>query len=404
MNRLKPHTNSALFIALAMCAGLFVLILGMFQASPAQQAAAPPLQLTISLDQSAVTEPFPARVTLHFHNSTGSTLWLYRPVRDAASMFMGQVNSTSNGSFLAVHLQLTAAEDASGAPGTMVPGVGTVLRSPGFPHPNLVSIPAGQDYAVTTAIHLEAASVHTTGGKRPLWGSYEMSVAYSATFSDAQSLRQNAKVNLWEGTISSNAVPLRLELAPDSTRGVISGVVMDRETRPDAGILVSISDWHEHLITQQVTAADGEFYIDELPLGRYWVTVRRAGEDRNTGFFEHAEITDAHPEARLHLVMLHERVYRARRVLHKPVFFRITDTAGNPEPDAQLEILWDDGTVLSNVKVKANNEGLAEIDLIPGTNYVTIRQHGCQKKDSVANVPDGSGIAVFPLTIKCKGN
>jgi|SRR5579875_671197 len=402
MNRLKPHAKSALIFSLAICAGMFVPMLETSQASPAQQATPQLLQLTISLDQPTITEPFPARVTLHFHNSSGSALWLYRPVRDAASMFMGEVNSTSNGSFLAVHLQLNAAENASGAPGTTVPGVGTVLRSPDFPHPNLVSISAGQDYVVTTTIHLAPASVHTPGGNRPLWGSYEMSVAYNATFSDAQALRQNADVNLWEGAISSNSVPLRLEPAPDSARGVISGVVVDRETRPAAGILVSISDWHEHLITQQVTAADGEFYIDGLPAGRYWVTVRRAEGNRNTGFFEHAEITDAHPEARLHLVMLHEHVYQGRRILHKPVFFRITDIAGNPEPNAQLEILWDDGTVLSNVKVKANNEGLAEVDLIPGTNYVTIRKHGCQKKDGVAKVSRGGGIDVFAMRIRCK--
>ncbi|MGH9375721.1 MAG: hypothetical protein ACRD1J_06095, partial [Terriglobia bacterium] len=93
-----------------------------------------------------------------------------------------------------------------------------------------------------------------------------------------------------------------------------------------------------------------------------------------------------------------------KKMLHKPVFFRITDSAGNPVPDAELEILWDDGTVLSNVKAKANDEGLAAVNLIPGNNYVTTSKHGCEKKDSVANVPDGDGVTVFPLTIDCKGN
>ena len=404
MNSVKGRTNWPALWALAVLGGALLLAAATPQYGHAQQTSAQPLQLTIALDQSTVTEPFPARVTLHFHNSSHSTLWLYRPARDAAAMFMGEVNFTSTGSFLAAHLQLTAAQDASGAPGTTVPGVGTVLRSPGFPHPNLVPIPPGGDYAEPVAIRLQVANVSTPGGKRPLWGSYEMSVVYNASFTNAVSLRSDAKIDLWVGSTSSNSVPLRLEPAADSARGVISGAVVDRETRPADGILVSLSDWNEHLITQQVTAADGEFYIDDLPFGRYWVTIRRAGADHDTGFFEHAEVTEVQPEATLSLMILHEDVYQGKQMMHKPVFFRVTDSAGNPEPDAALEILWDDGTVLSNIKAKANDEGLAEVDLIPGNNYVTIRKHGCQKKDSVANVPDGNGIAVFPLTIDCKGN
>ncbi len=398
----KPRPGMKQALVFLMFLGASLLAAGTSKASPAKQ----PLQLTIALDQSTVTEPFAARVTLRFHNASRSTLWLYRPVRDAGAMFMGEVNSTSNGSLIATHLQLTAAQNASGAPGAMIPGVGTVLRSPSFPHPDLVSIPTGGDYAEPASIHLEPASVRTAGGNRPLWGDYELSVVYNATFADAQALRSDAKVDLWVGSIESNAVPLRLESAPDSAGGVISGSVVDRETRPAAGILVSISDWSEHLITQRLTAADGEFYAGELPFGRYWVTVRQAGADHDTGFFEHADVTASQPEARLHLVMLHDDddVYQGRKLLHKPVFFRITDGAGDPQPDAELEILWDNGTALSNIKAKANDEGLAAVNLIPGNNYVTISKHGCEKKDSVVDVPDGDGVAVFPLTIDCKGN
>ncbi|MGH9356686.1 MAG: carboxypeptidase regulatory-like domain-containing protein, partial [Terriglobia bacterium] len=335
--------------------GITALLLLAVIAAPQPAPQAPsPLQLSISLAQSTLAEPFSARITLHFHNSGSGALWLYEPVRDAAAMFMGEVNSTSNGSLVAAHLQLTAAQNASGAAGATLPGVGTVLRSAEFPHPRLVSIPAGGDYAEPAAIQLKPARVRTSGGERPAWGGYELSVAYTATFAEAQALRSNAGVDLWTGSISSNAIPLNVGPAPDSARGVISGSVADKETRPDAGILVSISDWSERLITQQVTAADGEFYIDGLPFGRYWVTVRPAGADVNTGFFEHAEVTAAQPEARLHLVMLREDVYQAKQMLHKPVFFRIRDAAGDPQPGAELEILWDDGTVLSNVKVKAD--------------------------------------------------
>ncbi|MGH9358947.1 MAG: carboxypeptidase-like regulatory domain-containing protein, partial [Terriglobia bacterium] len=263
MNQTRPW-----LLGLATLLSVFFLAAGTPKASSSQQ----PLQLTISLDQSTVIEPFAARVTLRFHNSSQGVLWLYRPVRDAGAMFMGEVNSTSNGSFIAAHLQLTAAQNASGAPGATIPGVGTVLRSPGFPHPDLVSIPAGGDYTEPASIHLEPASVRTAGGKRPLWGDYELSVVYNATFADAQALRSDAKVDLWVGSLNSNAVPLRLEPAPDSARGVISGSVVDRETRPAADVLVSISDWNERVITQEVTAADGEFYAGELPFGRYWVT------------------------------------------------------------------------------------------------------------------------------------
>ncbi len=363
------------------------------------QTATQPLTLTISVSQSVIPEPFSATVSLHFHNAGSRAVWLYKPVHDAASMFMGIVSPRTGGASLATYLQLIRADE--GAVAGTSPGVGTVLRPPDFPHPTAVKLSAGGDATESAVIHLTPATVRTAGGTRPIFGTYRLSVVYSASYANMSALK-GTDVNVWQGSISSNPVTLKIEPAPDSAGGVIAGTVLDRRASPLGGMLVSISDWTEHVITQQVTAADGGFYVDGLPLGRYWVDVRPLGSDRDTGLFEHAVLTNSQPEARLRLIMLHGRVYEGRKMLHKPVFFRITDNAGNPLGGAELSILWDNGTVLSNVKVKNNEDGLAEADVIPGTNYVTVKRHGCRKKNTVANVSHRSGIDAFIIALTCK--
>src|SRR5438876_5088770 len=50
------------------------------------------LKLLISLEQQRITAPFPARVTLHLHNSGQRLLWLYRKARDASTAFRGDAS------------------------------------------------------------------------------------------------------------------------------------------------------------------------------------------------------------------------------------------------------------------------------------------------------------------------
>jgi len=47
-------------------------------------ASEEPLKLLISVEQTQITAPFPARATLHFHNASKQALWLYRRVRSQA--------------------------------------------------------------------------------------------------------------------------------------------------------------------------------------------------------------------------------------------------------------------------------------------------------------------------------
>lgn len=363
------------------------------------RAQAQPLQLTISVAQSTITEPFPAQTTLHFHNSSNQLLWLYEPVRDVGEIALSLTgaNSDSGGSSLAVHLE-PAVASGGGAGGAASPAVGTVLQPPGFPHPNLVRLAPGGDLQVTAVIQVKPAS----GAEGPIWGTYQLSVAYSARYSNGNDIRQSLGVNLWQGTVSSNAVHITLSPVPAANHDSILGSAVGRDMIPDADVLVSLSNDQQQLVAQTVTGADGNFYFDNLPAGRYWVTVRREGGTEDTGFFEHTDLSDAQPATKLKLIMLNEEVYDAKRLLHKPVLFRITNTAGDPMSGVTLEILWSDGTVIDNVKAEVESDGLAVVSLLPGSNYVTIRKHGCPKDDQMADVLSGSGVGGFSFTLNCR--
>lgn len=362
-------------------------------------ALAQPLQVTISVEQTTITEPLPAQVTLHFHNSGNQPLWLYEPVRDVGEIATAPTdqNSDSGGSSLAVHLQRPAASGAGAANATS-PGVGTVLRPPGFPHPNLIQLAPGGDLQETAVIQIKPA----TGVDGPVWGAYQLSVAYSARYSNGNDIRHDLGVNLWEGTVTSNTIQITLNPVPAANQSSIIGTAVGHDMIPDAGILVSLSNDQQQLVAQTVTAADGGFYFDNLTPGRYWVTVRREGGTEDTGFFEHADLSSSQPTAKLKLIMLNEEVYEAKRLLHKPVLFRITDVAGNAMSGVTLDILWSSGTVIDTVKADVHSDGLAVVSLLSGSNYVTLRKHGCPKEDQLADVPSGSGVGGFSFTLHCR--
>ena len=235
-----------------------------------------------------------------------------------------------------------------------------------------------------------------------MWGAYQLSADYTASYSNGDAIRRGLGVDLWTGSVETNSVTLTLQPPAEADQGQVDGTVTGRKGRMDEGILVSLTDDHEQLMIQVLTGFDGRFRFNHLSYGRYWITVRRPGARRNTSFFEHADVSGSRPSPRLKLIMLHRRVYRSRQMRHKPVLFRVTDLAGHPVAHAALKLLWSNGDVLQNLKAETDEKGLALLSLIPGTNYVTLTGSHCRKKNRTAKVAHGPVIDGFAFTLSCR--
>lgn len=383
----------------ALLASLALMGLGLLSEAPAAICAqippkAGPLEITISATQSRAVEPFPLDVTLYLHNAGNQTLWLYQPASDAST-----VEGNPGGSSVAIRLQpKSVAAPISAA----VPAVGTVLRAAGFSQPKMLAVKPGGSSEENLVINAVPSSVKSATGSTPIWGAYRLSIAYSAGYPNGDEIRHNCNVDVWSGSISSGPVEVALQPPAPSAQGAISGTVVSRHGLLEAGILVSLADDNEHLVTQVVTGSDGGFRFEHLPFGRYWVTVRDVGADRDTSFFEHADLSLAQPDAQLKLIMLDQEEYESKQLLHKPVFFFISNGAGNPVAGAELKILWSNGPVLENKKIDVDENGVAAVDLIPGDNYVTVTKRHCPKVDQLANVAPGGGIDGFNITFNCE--
>lgn len=363
----------------------------------AQAAPGEPLSVTISTPQAVVTEPLPLRLTLHFHNAGQHTLWLYRPAGPA-----GERGGTSAGSTLSIHLEPVSPDAAGTAEAALTPALGTAFRVPGFPQPQLMPLAPGADAEENAVIRILPAKISRIGGGAPLWGKYKLILAYGAHYPNGSELRQALGVDIWSGSISTNALTFTLQPANPSNAGMISGNVINRKGLTLEGILVSLTGNSERLDAQSVTGPDGGFRFDHLPYGRYWVTVRDLEVDEDSSFFEHADVSSAAPDASMKLMMLNQQVYEAKRLLHKPVLFRIENGAGKPQAGAQLKILWSNGPIIENLKAETNDDGVAVVNLVPGSNYVTVTRRHCPKVDQVANVAPGGGIDGDSITFNCE--
>ena len=87
------------------------------------QANPPEIKLLISTEQHAITEPYPARLTLQIHNASQHTLWLYHrasaKVPPVQHVFQeGEPVETTGGSTLDVAIQPV---DAKVAPAAATP-------------------------------------------------------------------------------------------------------------------------------------------------------------------------------------------------------------------------------------------------------------------------------------------
>jgi hypothetical protein len=355
-------------------------------ARPATAPAGDVLKLLISVEQTAITAPYPARLTLHLYNAGPQPLWVYRRVR-------GQATEGSSAE---------ARFEPIGAPGPAeitAPAQSKFFESVGLPRPRLVRVAPGEDYTEKASLEIAPARRGAKGEGSPLWGRYRLSVTYRAKYSNAEDIQRLLGVVLWQGEVTSNTI--ELELQPPAGEGSIAGTVLDVQGRAFSGALATLSDQEDRLVNQVLTDLEGRFSFAHLPFGDYWVTARRPEATEDTVVFRHLRLASTEPTSTLELVMLPREIYEPQYLLHKPVLFRVTDSAGHPLDKVSLEAVWSSGTVLDNVKGQVFDDGTVALELIPGRNFVTLKRRGCPKEDHRADVALGAGIDGFKLTSEC---
>jgi hypothetical protein len=370
-------------------------------ALPSQGAARDTsLKLLISIEQQNIAAPFPARVKLHVHNAGNETVWLYRHARSKLPTPWRLLEEetgpqpTTGGSMLTVKLEPVSA--GQGAIST--PAQGTVFEGVGFPKPKLLSLAPGEDYEERTTIRLTPA---LSEAQKPIWGTYRLSVTYKAQYSNAEEIQRNLKVTVWQDEVSSEAIEIQLQPPSPESRGQVSGTVYTPDEAPIRDAIVSLSDHAERLVDQTTSDPEGRFSFSSLPPGLYWITARRDGATEDTVAFRHVQLTPSEPSATQDLVMIPSEIYEPRKMLHKPVLFRISDSAGRPLDRVGLEVTWSNGPVVDNVKGETGSDGAVALEVIPGRNFVTLKRHGCPKQEERADVAAGEGIDGFEFTLQC---
>src|SRR5437879_854436 len=183
-------------------------------------AQANSLRLVLSLESSSITFPFPTRATLHLVNSGTKPVWLYHRAR-AAELGAGPrpaptENPPTDGPTLAVHFMAAAKGDSKR-------GEGAVLEPTGLPHPHLVRLGLGEEYAEKEVLQLLPATEGEEGKGAQVWGRYRLSVTYRAKYSNADEIARVTGVELWQGEIATEAV--EVELRPPAGTGSITGSV-----------------------------------------------------------------------------------------------------------------------------------------------------------------------------------
>jgi 5-hydroxyisourate hydrolase-like protein (transthyretin family) len=224
-------------------------------------------------------------------------------------------------------------------------------------------------------------------------------VTYSADYSNGAALARDINADLWHGDAVSNTVMLQLQ--PPAAQGSISGTVVGSIGRPYGGALVTLSDDNENALNQLYTDDNGRFSFAHLPLGRYWLTVRQPGSDRDTSVFRQVDVNHADSPATAQIMMLPVEINKPDRVLHKPVLFHIVDTQDHPLAKVRIALLYSEGNVIENKKTETGNDGFTAISLIPGSNFVTLRMDGCKDIDRRADVAPGPGVDGFKYVFDC---
>jgi hypothetical protein len=358
-----------------------------------------PLKLLISVEQQNVAVPFPARVTLHLHNAGNETVWLYRHAlgKLPAPRRLLEEDAgpeSTGGSILTVKLEPVSTGQAA----ISNPAQATVFESVGFPKPKLVRLAPGEDYEEKASIRLTPVLSEL---QKPIWGTYRVSLRYAAQYSNAEEIQRNLKATVWQGEVSSNTIEVQLQPPSPASRGQISGTVDTPDSVPIRDAIVSLTDKAEHLVDQMASDPEGRYSFSNLPPGLYWVTARRDGATEDTAVFRHVELTPSEPSATQDLFIIPQEIYEPQKMLHKPVLFRVLDSAGRPLDRVGLEATWVNGSVVDNVKGETGSDGAAALELIPGRNYVTLKRRGCPKQEERADVAAGGGIDGFEFTFEC---
>ena len=237
--------------------------------------------------------------------------------------------------------------------------------------------------------------------QKPIWGTYRLSITYKAQHSNAEEIQRNLKVRVWQGEVSSDAIEIQLQPSSPESRGQVSGTVNTPDSVPIRDAIVSLTDHAERLMDQTTSDPEGRYSFSGLPPGLYWITVRRDGATEDTAVFRHVQLTPSEASVTQELVMIPAEIYESQKMLHKPVLFRITDSAGRPLERVGLEITWSNGPVLENVKGETGSDGAVALELIPGRNFVTLKRRGCPKQEERADVAAGEGIDGFEFTLEC---
>jgi hypothetical protein len=365
---------------------LFGLAFLLIAAAPLAGAASPSseeLRLLISIEQPEITSTSPARVTLHLHNASQKPVWLYRPANAGAK----------EGSSLDVRLEPLEAK------AVRTPAAGHVMDSAGLPRPKLVRLVAEDDSTEKVSLQLRPAHAGNQGQGEPLWGHYRLSVVYRAQCSNADEIRRNTGALLWQGETTSNSI--EIELKQPTGEGSVSGSVVNASGQTLSDVLASLSDQDERLIDQTRTDREGRYSFNPLPLGTYWVTVRRPTFTEDTVVFRHTILTPAAPFGTIDFVLYPPDIYEARHLLHKPVILVVTDEQGRPLGNVRYEIAWSNGRILENVKGDTEEDGTATCELIPGRSFVTLKRRGCARQDNRMDVSPGPGVDAFKLGFDC---
>jgi hypothetical protein len=364
------------------------------------QANSPTLKLLISLRQPFVAEPEAARIVLHIHNSTSQTLWLYRRARgkhppEEIVQEENQPSKTTGGSSVEVRL-LPA--DADAARSVVSPAEATILEYVQMPKPRLIKLAAGADYEETSIVHLQPALAE---GQKPIWGAYQLTVIYAASFSNGDLFQRNLGTALWQGEVTSNSITIDVRPPLPDAVGVLSGTAVGQDLQPRAGVRVSLSDEQGQLIDQRVTEADGQFSFDHLPLALYWVTGRREDATQDTVTFHHQELASSLPSASVQLAFFPEETDNPKKYVRKPVLIRVFDAGRQPLGGVELDAIFTNGQVIDDVKAVTSDDGTAAMELLPGRNSFSLKQRGCQEQAERADVAPGVGVDGFRYVFDC---
>lgn len=407
--------------------GLIAALVGItiFASSSRAQSPASPsnheIQLLISLRQPFVAEPEAARIVMHIHNSSRQTVWLYRRARGKHPqelVIQEQNQPVKSGGGSTVEVKLMPA-DLQALQSVVTPAEATVLEYALMPKPRLIKLLAGGDYEETSIVHLQPA---LADGQKPIWGAYQATLTYAASFSNAEIFQHTLETDLWQGQIVSNTITIDLRPPLPGSVGVLSGTAVGKDLQPRAGVRVSLSDKDGQLIDQQITEADGRFSFAHLPMALYWIIGRREDATEDTVTYHHQELAASLPSASVQLnffppqgenpAAFHDGrlgpimtpVFEGpnpKSLVHKPVLIRVFDPSGKPVGGVELDAIFSSEDVIDEVKAVTSDDGTAAMELLPGRNSFSLKKRGCLEQAERADVSPGKGVDGFKYIYNC---